>query len=538
MSGVREQVTSVIASGDPRIDAILHNQRWLDGAITYSAPADLGAYEPGYGGGENQGFLPASPLMRAALTRLLDADSGNRVHAGFAVEGFTALDVTPGRERDASVRLAQTAADPYDFGTAWAYFPGTFTTSGDIWTHNGRLDYTGPLPGNYAHHTLVHELGHTLGLVHGHEGTAFGTLPADYDSMEYTVMTYRSHVGAASGQYTNETNGYAQGFMMLDIAALQYLYGANFEVNSDDTVYSWYPYKGATLVDGTIAFTAAGNRIFATIWDGGGQDTYDLSAYSTPVVIDLAPGGHSVFDTAQLARLGEDTLARGNIFNALQYQDDPRSLIENAIGGDGADEITGNAADNRLEGRAQDDRLDGAAGADLALGQLGNDMLYGGGGADRLIGGHGNDWLSGGSDGDVLLGGAGDDRLFGRKGDDELKGGMGDDIIDGGKGRDRLSGNDGDDHFLFRTAEDSGPGPDADLIRDFEQGQDLIDLSQLGAMLSFMGNGALLAGSASLAYQHDGALTRVLLDLDGDLAAEMQIDMTGLIDLTEADFIL
>ncbi|MGO8176273.1 M10 family metallopeptidase C-terminal domain-containing protein, partial [Rhizobium ruizarguesonis] len=71
---------------------------------------------------------------------------------------------------------------------------------------------------------------------------------------------------------------------------------------------------------------------FATIWDGGGIDTYDLSDYTTALKIDLREGGYSVFSQGQLADLGggpNNGYARGNIFNALLYHDNTASLIEN-----------------------------------------------------------------------------------------------------------------------------------------------------------------------------------------------------------------
>src|SRR3546814_8404625 len=136
------------------------------------------------------------------------------------------------------------------------------------------------------------------------------------------------------------------------IRALQHLYGADFTTNNGNTVYSWNPLNGQTLVDGAVAISPGGNRIFATIWDGGGVDTYDLSAHSTNLNIDLRPGQHSTFSSTQLAHLGGGNDARGNLFNALQFNGDARSLIENANGGSGNDTIRGNAANNVLAGGA------------------------------------------------------------------------------------------------------------------------------------------------------------------------------------------
>lgn len=86
--------------------------------------------------------------------------------------------------------------------------------------------------------------------------------------------------------------------MMLDIAALQEMYGADYTTNSGDTVYKWNPNQGITYVNGVAAITPAANRIFATIWDGGGIDTYDLSAYTTALKIDLRAGDIRSFPRA------------------------------------------------------------------------------------------------------------------------------------------------------------------------------------------------------------------------------------------------
>ena len=96
-----------------------------------------------------------------------------------------------------------------------------------------------------------------------------------------------------------------------------------------------------------------------TIWDGGGNDTYDFSNYTTSLKIDLQPGSWTTASTGQLADLGNGHVAIGNIANALLYQNNPTSLIENAIGGSGNDTVTGYTANNALTGGAGNDTIDG-----------------------------------------------------------------------------------------------------------------------------------------------------------------------------------
>jgi Ca2+-binding RTX toxin-like protein len=124
------------------------------------------------------------------------------------------------------------------------------------------------------------------------------------------------------------------------------------------------------------------NKIFMTIWDGGGEDTFDLSNYTTRVKIDLQPGEWTVTGEAQLANLGDGHFARGNIATALLFNDDPRSLIENAQGGEGNDSLSGNLANNLLKGNDGRDVLRGKDGDDTLLGGKGADALYGGAGHD------------------------------------------------------------------------------------------------------------------------------------------------------------
>jgi serralysin len=331
-------------------------------SFTYSFPTDASFYGAPYGSGENTSNFEGFNSTQQAATR-----TALKFYASVANLRFSEIAETAAQHADLRFAMSDTPS------TAWAYFPSTNASGGDAWFNNTSGYYDNPLRGNYAYLTFVHEIGHGLGLKHSHEGRV---MPQDRDSMEYTVMSYRSYVGAAVIEgYLNENWGYAQTPMIYDIAALQHMYGANYATNGGNTTYSWNPASGEMVVNGAGQGAPGGNRIFETVWDGGGADTYDFSNYMTPLKIDLQPGGWTTIATDQLAKLHYfgSKVAAGNIANALLHNNDPRSLIENAIGGFGDNMLIGNQGANSLTG------LSGA------------DTLTGGGGSDSLDGGDGYD---------------------------------------------------------------------------------------------------------------------------------------------------
>ncbi|MQW89622.1 M10 family metallopeptidase [Sinorhizobium saheli] len=503
MSGTGKTLKTVTKTGNSLIDGVLYGSAWA-GTITYAFPTSTSSYS--YGNEKDNGFNSISTAQRNTALFAIEQSYGSAANDGFSVEGFTNATFSAGSTGSATVRFAQSTVP----STAYAYMPGTYPQAGDIWfgtAYAGTVDdYRNPIAGNYAWHTMLHELGHALGLKHGHEAEgSFPALPTQYDSIEYSIMTYSGYVGSGGGYYY-EQYGAPQTFMMADIAALQEMYGADFTTNSGNTVYKWTPNSGATLVNGTVAISPGANRIFATIWDGGGNDTYDLSSYNIALRVDLRPGMASTFSADQLAYLGggpNNGFAAGNIFNALQYHGDTRSLIENIMGGSAGDTITGNQAANTLWGYAGNDTLNGETGNDALYGGLGNDKIRGGGGNDRILGEAGSDHLSGGT---------------------------------------------GADTFVFKTLSSSTAVlTDRDTIYDFLASEsDRVDLSAIDADTATSGNQAFLfVGTAAfggkkgeLRYVRDTSDTYIYGDVNGDKVADFAIHLDDAVTLQKGYLIL
>ena len=153
--------------------------------------------------------------------------------------------------------------------------------------------------------------------------------------------------------------------------------------------------------------------------------------------------------------------------------------------------------------------------------------VVGGDSSDDLYGDTGNDDISGGAGADYLYGYGGDDNLKGGAGDDWIAGGKGDDRIVGGAGNDTLYGNGlrgrvgasvtDNDTFVY------GPGGGNDVIADFRNGEDRIDVSAFGGISGFSDISATQDGSdVVIAFSGGGSITLANFKLD---------------DLDESDFV-
>jgi hypothetical protein len=193
--------------------------------------------------------------------------------------------------------------------------------------------------GNEFLRVVTHEIGHALGLKHpfANADTSSGEgpyLPASDDDLLHTEMSYTGdehHPGTYSP---------------LDIAALQYLYGASQAYFSTDT--RWI--MGST---------------YGLIGDGGGIDVIDGSAQTENLTIFLDDGYWGY-----IGAKADSITARG------QFSINIGTTIEHAIGGAGNDHISGNEVDNDIAG---------GAGNDVLKGEGGNDKLAGGSGLDAAV---------------------------------------------------------------------------------------------------------------------------------------------------------
>ena len=151
--------------------------------------------------------------------------------------------------------------------------------------------------------------------------------------------------------------------------------------------------------------------------------------------------------------------------------------------------LNSNNASNfeNIGGTTQDDVLTGDSGNNILLGGKGADILYGNSGDDTLFGGVGetssDTQLN--NDQNFTTGlyyshyyqGAGNDKLYGGAGNDTLYGQALDDHLDGGTGKDTYSGGSGSDTFVIRAGDGDTTLANANVIRDFEDGTDVIGLA-------------------------------------------------------------
>lgn len=168
-------------------------------------------------------------------------------------------------------------------------------------------------PGGYGYETLLHELGHALGLKHPFETTSdnSATLPAAQDSTVNTLMSY-NYVGGAYSHYQQD-----------DLAALYWLYGHDglggaLGINSTNGGRYLLGTSGNdTLTGSTADDIFQGNGGNDMIYGGGGNDTAVFSSVRSNYNINVLADG----DLQVVSKDGSDGTDTLNAINTLQFAD-------------------------------------------------------------------------------------------------------------------------------------------------------------------------------------------------------------------------
>ena len=368
---------STVSSGNPDIDSLLSSYKWGSATVTYSF------YSDAVFGGSYYGSEAVSEVSNQVKQnfREIFAWLGNAINVTFVeiIENSGG-----GGDPYGKIRVMLSDGPSY----AYAYYPyseSLASTAGDIHL-NPSYDRLGDTngyqndPGKHGYMTLIHELGHAIGLKHPHDGSS--NLPVATDNTAHTVMSY------------NFTGKSAGTDMPFDLRTLHYLYGSKDKFAAD-TTFQFATEIDQYTVDGVLYMDSINNYKQA-IWDSSGNDTLDFSALgynNSGYLIDLQAGGWLISHQQDY----------GNWFDwgtSLPFN----TAIENVIVSSSNDHIYANGAANvfggyqpgvnsgadTIEMADADDTLDLLAfTSDQAVEtQLGNDLIIdlNGGSSITLVG--------------------------------------------------------------------------------------------------------------------------------------------------------
>ena len=181
-------------------------------------------------------------------------------------------------------------------------------------------------PGGNGFTTMLHEIGHGLGLSHPHDAgggsTQFPGVSSSSDTGHhelnqniYSVMTYNDYGSTDLYPQYISNYGTSKGPMAFDIKAIEYLYGLSDEYKSEDNVY--------TITDNTNTDSTGYNCIV----DNNGNDLIVYNG-NQKVTIDLRPASITKIDKSggYISKVDDVNVKSGfTIYN--------NTIIEQASGG-------------------------------------------------------------------------------------------------------------------------------------------------------------------------------------------------------------
>jgi len=322
-------------------------------------------------------------------------------------------------------------------------------------------------------------------------------------------------------------------------------------------------------------------------WLGGDEGIDTVSYYESPegvtVLLNVNGVGGAGGD-AEGDILGDIENLTGSTYADTLGGDDG---VNQLMGMDGNDTLKGFGGADSLHGGNGNDTLYGMDGADVLRGDSGNDTLNGGAGADTMLGGTGSDtyYVDNGADDVTEVAGQGaNDRvrtstsyslapgseveiletrdptaataisLAGNEYANTIIGNAGNNVIVGGAGLDTMVGGDGADVYVWGSITEMGStlGANSDTIgSEFNAAiGDLIVLNLIDAdgnanngdtAFTFIGDASnqlfTAAGQVSW-FNEPGSDTYILLNTDGDVAADGVIRVLGVHSIDASWFVL
>ena len=305
----QKTIDELVSVQDLAIGGLVHNvaNRWnatapIGTAVEVSFSFVVNAPSSGVGANQFRTFTSAEKDIVRKILKDLSTFSGL---------SFKEVDESSGNTGSMRFGVSQQTSTK---GTS--NFPGEAgDAAGDVWMDIESM--VNLAPGSEGYSTLLHEIGHALGLRHpsnidANDRYAQEILPA-YNQTNYSVMSQKA---SSDGLFPSTWGN-------MDIAALRYLYGN----------------KTANVGNTTIKLSDIHARSQTSLVDDEGIDTLDASASKVGVSIDLLPGHLSSFGVTAsgIPAINNLSIAVGTV-------------IENAIGSNGDDYLLGNDADNRLNG--------------------------------------------------------------------------------------------------------------------------------------------------------------------------------------------
>lgn len=419
-------------------------------------------------------------------------------------------------KNNVDIWFANTSTGP---AQAWAYYPEELPRfareSSDVWIADPSTNWTNRWFSNlgYGNTTLVHELGHSLGLSHPGSYDYVPNVPLSYannaeyaqDSSQYTIMSYwgAAQTGARIINWAGMLPAYAQTPMLHDVYAIQKKYGADSTTRAGDTVYGFNSTAGRDVFD----FTKNAYP-FLTIYDAAGKDTIDLSGFTASQFIDLHPGSFSsVGDGLPTESLVNSYLANLSAITGLEW-----GTFNPAYWG----------SQMQIAGAANELSI----ASDLAA--MGHNAVNG-----IVTSEYQNLSIAYGVTIENAIGGSSRDLIWGNQFANELWGMGGDDVLNGFEGADKLYGGAGNDVFVFSHVQKG------DRIMDWNGG-DKIDLREIDANgnlagaqgFHFIGNTAF-SGIAGELHYANGVLEG---DVNGDRIADFSVVLVGSPSISGFDF--